>query len=244
MPAAPRLMTLSRRCIIGSIVVALIALTCVRLGIWQLHRLEQKRNPNAGAHVRMRLAPVALSSLMLDSAGLLYRRATLTGKYDDAHTIIVAGRALHGVPGVHVLTPMRVGNSGVLVNRGWVGSSDAASIDLEAIRESAPAQVQGLILALPENPRRADDSTGFRRVWYHLSVPALRRQFPYPLAGYVVQILPSADAPAAPKRLPPPELDEGPHLGYAIQWFGFAAIGVIGWLILLLRGYCKPPSTE
>lgn len=39
-----------------------------------------------------------------------------------------------------------------------------------------------------------------------------------------------------PVALPPPELDNGPHLGYAIQWFIFATIGLVGWGTLLLRG--------
>jgi cytochrome oxidase assembly protein ShyY1 len=30
-------------------------------------------------------------------------------------------------------------------------------------------------------------------------------------------------------------MDEGPHFGYAIQWFSFAIIAIVGWTALLLR---------
>lgn len=240
-PGNGRRVTFTGRNIIGSLIVLLIALACVRLGIWQLHRLEQKRTRNAVAHAHMALPPLQLSSLALDSTGLVYRRALVTGTYDDEHTIIIAGRSLNGAPGVHVLTPLRVGNAAVLVNRGWVGSPDAASVDLGKLREPPPNGLRGLILQLPSNPRAHDSAREFRRVWYQVDIPALQRQFPYPVANYVVQLLPGPDEPRTPLRLNPPVLDEGPHLGYAVQWFSFAIIGIVGWIILLVRQEKRRP---
>lgn len=226
----------SARDIIGSIVVVLIALTCVRLGIWQLHRLAEKRQRNAAAHTRMDMPPLKLSALSLDSAGLTFRRAQLSGTYDDEHTVVVAGRTLNAAPGVYVLTPLRVGNAGIYVNRGWLPSADAASVDVSKNREIAPDSLVGLIVEFSRDPRTDRDTTaGFKRVWYHLNHDALQKKLPYQVANYVVQLLPSRGDPALPKRVPPPEFDEGPHLGYAIQWFSFAVIGVVGWVILLAR---------
>ena len=39
----------------------------------------------------------------------------------------------------------------------------------------------------------------------------------------------------APIRLPPPRLDDGPHLSYAIQWFAFAAIALAGAVVVARR---------
>jgi cytochrome oxidase assembly protein ShyY1 len=36
-----------------------------------------------------------------------------------------------------------------------------------------------------------------------------------------------------PPRVPPPPLDEGPHKSYAIQWFSFAIIAVVGMFFFL-----------
>lgn len=221
----------------GSLLVLIVAFGCMRLGIWQLHRLEQRRTRNAGTIARMHEPPIALTSLMMDSAGLLFRRTRLTGEYDDARTIIVAGRSFHGLPGVYILTPLRIGVAGVLVNRGWMPSADAANISLTGLREASPRDVEGLIVELTRDPRPADRDTmpGFRQVWFHVSHDALQREFPYPLASYAVQILPTKSDPNFPKRVDPPALDEGPHLGYAIQWFSFAVIAVVGWIIVMVR---------
>jgi surfeit locus 1 family protein len=63
----------------------------------------------------------------------------------------------------------------------------------------------------------------------------MHKQFPYALGAIQVQALPESGAPPFPMRLELPETDDGPHLGYAIQWFSFAAIGLIGWLVLVIR---------
>jgi len=50
---------------------------------------------------------------------------------------------------------------------------------------------------------------------------------------FVIQQLPLSAAPDRPLppgliRWPIPELSDGPHLSYAIQWFSFAVIIVVG----------------
>jgi surfeit locus 1 family protein len=139
------------------------------------------------------------------------------------------------VPGVHVLTPLRLGGSAVLVNRGWMPSADAARIELDSILEPPPQDLPALITPFPEDFGDPPQRDNFQRTWHQIDGVQLRQQFPYPVFPLVVQILPHAGQPAFPIRLRPPELDEGPHLGYAIQWFSFAVIALIGWSALVLR---------
>jgi cytochrome oxidase assembly protein ShyY1 len=42
-------------------------------------------------------------------------------------------------------------------------------------------------------------------------------------------------AQAQPETVAPPGFDDGPHLSYAIQWFSFATIAVVGCVVLLVR---------
>lgn len=229
-------MTLSRAGIIGTFAVFIVVLACSRLGFWQLHRLEQKRQRNAAAHARAAEPPVQLGSAVRDTAGMIFRQASVTGTYDDPRTTIIAGRSSRGVPGVYILTPLRVGGSAVLINRGFVPSADAAHVDLEPLREPAPNAAEGLIVYLGNDEHAVAATPGtFKRVWYRPSIAQLRAQLPYPIADYVVQLLPATGAPDLPARLTAPELDEGPHLGYAIQWFSFALIFVIGWVVMIFR---------
>ncbi|HEX9084563.1 MAG TPA: hypothetical protein VF836_07475, partial [Gemmatimonadaceae bacterium] len=59
--------------------------------------------------------------------------------------------------------------------------------------------------------------------------------FPYPIANYYVILSDPATSPSAPPRVEPLPLDEGPHRMYAIQWFSFAAISIVGLAIFLRR---------
>jgi surfeit locus 1 family protein len=227
---------LTRAGLAGSFFVLLVVLLCVRLGLWQLDRLDQKRTRNAAAHARLAQPPVDLATASPDTAAMIFRRAVVTGTYDDARSIIIAGRTHRGLPGVYVLTPMRTGTSAVLINRGFMPSADANHIDLKQLREPSPTGAEGMVIYLGHDEHTAAPAAdGFKTIWYRPSIEQLRQQSPYPLARYVVQLLPARDAPQYPQRLPPPELDEGPHLGYAVQWFSFAAIGVIGWLVAILK---------
>jgi surfeit locus 1 family protein len=71
-----------------------------------------------------------------------------------------------------------------------------------------------------------------------VDLAAAQARSPGPLIPLVLQQLPveGGDAGSPPLPEPLPSLSEGNHLSYAVQWFSFATIGVIGLLILLLRG--------
>jgi surfeit locus 1 family protein len=226
---------ITRGMIWGTLIVLIVAAGCVRLGFWQLDRLGQRRALNQATRQRMGLPPVQLSSAVSDSNGLIFRRARLSGDYDDAHSIIVAGRSLRGVPGVHVLTPMRIGGAAVLVNRGWMPSADAATVPIDSVREPAARGLDALLTPFPHDYGSGTQPDSFQRVWYSMDATRLQRQFPYRVLPVIAQILPHANQPRYPIRLQAPQIDEGPHLGYAIQWFSFAAIALIGWTVLMLR---------
>ena len=80
----------------------------------------------------------------------------------------------------------------------------------------------------PERPRLD--------AWYRVDIPRIQEQVPYPLLPVFLEEEPAAGEPA--RRFPRPdpdiELSEGPHLGYAIQWFAFAGI-LLGGYTLLFR---------
>lgn len=260
-PPAPTL-RLTWSGVLGSLAAIAVALVCIRLGIWQLHRLHERRRVNAAVEARMDEPPVTLGRIPTDTTGLLFRRIRVSGPVDASHSLVIAGRSFEGAPGVHLVTPIRIGGGAILVNRGWLPSPDASTVDLLPYDTAVAMAVVGL--ALPFDPRDdgADysgppDSAGFRRVWYGYEA-AMRGQIPYPTATFYLQALPDAPpdprtvGPASlPARLPPPALSEGPHLSYAIQWFSFATITLIGWVLLArrssafeLRDPRRPPGSS
>jgi surfeit locus 1 family protein len=246
----------------GTLLLAVIVIVFVRLGFWQLDRMAEQRELNAGIAARLVAPPIRDVTALSDTAGLFYRAITISGEYDSDRSIILPGRSRRGLPGVYLVTPLLLAGrtDAVLVNRGWVPSPDAATIDVADFAVHGPVSVHGLVLPFPGRaeslspmeppPAPTSGGDGFRRVWYAVDEAALRAQYAYPLLPALVQELPSTAAAGSaalasaryPARLDPPPLDAGPHLGYALQWFSFAVIGIIGWIALVLRTRAPRPG--
>jgi surfeit locus 1 family protein len=254
---------LTKKGLIGTLVVLVVVVVCVRLGFWQLDRREQRLERNAAVAERRGAEPVRLWAVPEDTAGLGHRPAEAEGVWDHDRTVVLAGRSLGGTPGVHILTPLRLGDGAILVNRGWFPSADAATVDLSLISRPEQGRVAGLLTPFPDVPSGVAPAE-FRTRWVRFDGDGIRGQYPYPVArlylldtggeaagpvpgppgpgGYTAgqRVDPTAaeDAtgpPFDPVRLDPPALDNGPHLSYAVQWFSFATIFLVGWLVLLVR---------
>jgi surfeit locus 1 family protein len=76
-------------------------------------------------------------------------------------------------------------------------------------------------------------------------VARIAQQTGYPLLPAYLQLRSSdpAQGGAYPEPLPEPTLDEGPHLGYAVQWFLFSAIAMVGYPLILRRRARKGDET-
>lgn len=236
---------------------AAIAIVCalvfVRLGLWQVDRLGDRRAENEVRRARLAEPVLELSGIPpdgSDGAGtdpLPWRRVRLEGEYDYRQEVVLRGRSLRGRPGVHVVTPLRLaGGRAVLVLRGWLPAADGVSARLA---EAQPAGgesegrviVEGLALGFEEAsslpPRRHRFDRGERRVLASLSAAQVRQGIPYPIAD--VFVLAAGDG-KEPASVPVPELSDGPHLLYAVQWFAFAVISLVGAALYVRAGTRSP----
>jgi surfeit locus 1 family protein len=209
----------SARSWIPLLLAAIIAVVCVRLGLWQLDRLGQRKVRNATIEAGFRAPPISAESAVASGTRApRYQRVQASGRWNYDRERVVTGRTRSGSPGVHIVTPMTLddGKTEILVNRGWVYSPDARSVDLTRWHEGERGDVLGYVDELPPSVRA--DAMG----------------------PYVVALADSTAATAAPANRPPrlsapPFGDEGPHLTYAVQWFSFAAIALIGTPLVVRR---------
>ena len=228
------------RWLLSHLFVVVLLVTMVSLGFWQLRRLDEKRDRNALVEARAD-QPVAPVGELLDPGdddatvdGVRYRSVTATGTYDDTATVAVRNRTQDGFTGAWLVTPLRL-ESGerVGVIRGFVGlESDGSVVDAPA--PGGEVTVTGLV-ADPDGL----DGTAPHDIAPLLDtgdgiLPALVRADesdpPEPNAAD-----PTRPEPASILPVPPPELSEGPHLGYAVQWFIFSAIAIVGYPLVLRR---------
>lgn len=181
----------------------------------------------------MALDTVQLDTLPAETArGLAYRPARAGGSWDFQREIVVVARSHEGIPAVHVVTPLRLDtNRAVLVERGWVPAPDARGVDLARLREPDSGAVTGLLL---EGSGRADDVGSGWPVYVRAVNPAvLAGRFPYDVLPVLLRR--GVVGPSELRPIPPPELSDGPHLSYALQWFAFAIIAVTGSVILVVQ---------
>ncbi len=228
----------------ASIVVGvLVAAVCVRLGVWQLDRLAQRQAANATLRAQLEAPVLAVDTTTAwrDPAAadvLRYRRVTGTGTFDFDREIIVMARVHRGVPGVHVVTPLKIGDSlAILVERGWVPAPDGKrpAIDLAEVAQEGVI-VSGVLIPPSERPMERADPGGWPRYVTALNTSMLSAEYPYAVAPLTLRRaeLPAA-APIAMRAIPLPPITNGPHLSYAVQWFAFATIALVGSSILFRR---------
>ena len=229
-----------RRLVLFLLLAVVLAAGCIRLGFWQLSRLAQRRARNSVVAARLSQPVVPLTSLGADSTSSL-RKAVVSGAPDFGHEILLAARTYQGSPGVYLLTPLHIAgaDTAVLVNRGWIYAPDGVTVDDSKWREGT-ATYTGYVELLPRGVASKPDGVLRRaaRVVRHLDLATVQSLLPYPVSAlYLVATTPDTTRPEGQRvaRLPPPTLDEGPHLSYAIQWFSFAAIALIGGTAVAVR---------
>jgi cytochrome oxidase assembly protein ShyY1 len=226
------------------LLVVVMVFVMVNLAFWQLHRLQDKREFNDEVRTRtaMAVAPfdeVVTDELTVDDADQVeWRPVELQGRYLADEQVVVVNRAQQGVVGENVVTPMQLDDrSVVLVNRGFVAATDPVPAPPEGVvtvvgrvRATQPRGFGGL----------TDPAEGDLTEVQRIDIERLAQQLPAPVAPVYVDLLTSRPTTAdAPIPLPDPELDEGPHLSYMIQWFIFSICAIAGWVLAIRRSARK-----
>ena len=231
--------------------VVIGALILCRLGIWQLDRLAQRRALNSSVNTRMAQPALTLTGAAIDPDALEYRRVEVRGVYDPAQEIVLRNRELDGAPGVHILTPLRLSgsDSAVLVDRGWIPREQAGTAARSAFA-APPGQVLVTGIARrsqderaggPQDPPLAPDRARLD-AWFHVDTTRIQQQAGYPLLPIFIEQQPAPGEPALPRLIATADLGEGPHMGYAVQWFAFAIILVVGYIAFIYTKTRRAPG--
>jgi surfeit locus 1 family protein len=227
-----------------TILVIIAAVVMIRLGIWQLDRLEQRRAFNAQVLSQIDEPSLPLNNDVVtgDMEALEFRTVQVEGQYDLANTLVLGNQVWDEQIGVHLLTPLIISgaNSVILVDRGWIPFEDWVNRDLNTYDETGTIRVEGMLrisqtkLGLRECMDENAGEVPFQ-VWC-LALDDIASYLPYDLLSVYLIQAPEGQQIAPPYRaLPAIEISEGPHLSYAIQWFTFSAILLIGYPFFVRR---------
>lgn len=228
-----------------TILVILGTVLCVRLGIWQLDRLEQRRAFNAHVEAMWEAPSLALTGEEAGLDEMEYRAATVEGTYDFENQIALRNQYWNDQYGYHLITPLVLPDgSAVLVDRGWIpAEGNDTPDDWRKYDVSAAQTVSGIIRLGQEKPDvggRPDPTfePGQTRmdIWNNVNIVRLDDQMPYDLVVVYLQLdLVEGDTTPPVPYQPEIEISEGPHLGYAGQWFTFATLLFFGYPFFIKR---------
>lgn len=241
------------RWILSHVFVLVVILACLNLGAWQLRRHDERAARNATVEARSEL-PASPVTELLGSTGdvgeLRYRTGTAEGRYTD-RVLLVDNRSKDGLPGSWVLSPLVLDDGSVLVvNRGFHGAGPGA-VDPPA-PPSGDVSVEGTLTPWQGSCGVRGDEGGAPVGMACLNREGAEEAFGTEVLPVVLQRTRSAPpAPAVLSSVPLPELDSGPHRGYAAQWFIFGTIALVGYPLILRRvardraaGGAAPPDPD
>ena len=230
-----------------SLLVIAAVIVMIRLGLWQLDRLDQRRAFNARVEEQLAQSAFEISeeNLRADLYNMEYREAIVLGEYDHDRQVVLRNQDWQGRLGVHLLTPLIIQGSdrAIMVNRGWIPYEDFEAGKLSKFDESGLVEVNGVIRRSQTKPRiggRADqipaEGEPPLQAWNWINVGGIAGQLPYKLLPVYLQGSPEPSRNQMPYRTQLElDLNEGSHLGYAFQWFTFALILAIGYPIYVSR---------
>jgi cytochrome oxidase assembly protein ShyY1 len=226
--------------IAATVLVVALAALFVGLGLWQLDRLEQRRALNQMGEERMSQEAELLHSVLGEAGGdvdsLQYRRVYVTGVFDRGEEVLIRSQVELGQAGFHVITPL-VTDEGwaVLVNRGWVPlGMDTPPVEIPPT--PGRQRVEGWLQLTQTRPSLGpEDAAGEQQIFNRVDIGRIGEQTPYDLAAvYLVAM--GEEVTELPVPVDPPDFtNEGAHFAYAIQWFGFAAVTLVGFYFLMRR---------
>ncbi len=243
-PSSSNARVLSSRSVTAAallLVVAIMLVVLVKLGFWQLDRAAEKAAIKASFEARTAGQPIVLDGQPLDAEQHAFFRVEARGEYEPQYQVLIDNAIRDGRAGYRVVTPFRLTgtHTRVLVDRGWIpGTLDRRDVP------AAPAPVGTLDIAgLLERP--ADDfftledspPTAGQRVWQNLDMDHYRALNDFPLQPLVLRLSPDASNAGGFDRRWPEYTDQwiARHRGYAVTWFGLAAVLAAGVITLLWR---------
>jgi cytochrome oxidase assembly protein ShyY1 len=227
--------------------VAVLGTVFVNLGEWQLHRLaaRQQRNTDTVANEGN---PVVGYEQVFDHPIVerdQWQRVEARGVFDAEHQFVLRYRSNGDANGYEVVTPLRTTSGAVLVDRGFVSLDRGEPIPAVA---DAPAPPAGEVTVVGHVRRdetgRSSARTPVNGQMRLLNSGSVAATLPYPVANGYIGLL-TVDPPQTGdfQTVQLPEISDGPHFWYAVQWFMFTALALAG-VFVFIRGDLRARRQE
>ncbi len=219
-------------------VCALFAVACVFLGQWQMDRRDQALEEIDRVVSNYDEEPVPfgeVSELFADpDAEDEWTVAEATGEYLDEDMLLVRNRGHGGAVGYEQLVPFRITEGSaagetVVISRGWLPTHSEDGGRPAVLPDPPQGQADVVLRLKPGEPAIGRDAPEGQLASIDLDEYQGELDYEILTGAYGLMAEESPAPQAAPQQLARPDLDEGPHLSYSMQWIAFGMLGFIGW---------------
>lgn len=216
---------------IKTLVSILLVALCLIAANWQYHRGVDRHAKNYKVQQNTKLPQLDLNEIS-DLVPQEWRTVFVRGTFDTNHNVLLRNRySDDGKYGYEYLTLFRSSNKIFWVDRGWVQAGERATdrpkLPLTPTKEIEITGRIRLNSSLPRGSFFALPASGDLVSSWNLRSKVKTEDF------YIDLISGEGVTPNVPAELP--ELSDGPHMAYALQWIFFAGLIVYGRLLIRKR---------
>ena len=211
-----------------TLMALVLVLLCLWAAQWQYQRGFDRHARNTLIQEQSQLPAIDINDLGANIQEFEWRQISLQGSFDDSNQILLRNRYNDGVYGFEQLTLFLFDGKKIWVDRGWIKAGSDATIPpkLQPTQEQQVNITGRLRLdsSLPQGKFFAVTNDANRNL-----VSQLDARKGVQTEEFYVDLISSSDTtmnPDVPVELP--ELSDGPHMAYALQWVFFAGLVIYG----------------
>jgi surfeit locus 1 family protein len=214
----------------------------IALGNWQARRAEEKRSLAARLEAARHAPALELPLRPVAAPEYVQRRVVARGTFLPEYTVLLDNKVHDGRLGYEVVTPLRLGQSRlyVLVDRGWVAAGARRDQLPEVRTPGGEVRVEGIALQRLPQAFELQHRTPHGRVWQNLRLDEFAAATGLTLQPLVIEQLSQSDDGLL-RDWERPDTGAERNASYAVQWYSFAALAVI---IFLVQSFRRERSGE
>jgi len=216
-----------------SLIALALIILCFIAAQWQYNRGVDRHQRNFLIEENIAAPKISLENAAGDLTKNEWRTVTTQGVFDASQTILLRNRYFEGKYGFEFLTLFTSSKSEKFwVDRGWiVAGKDALTAPVIPNTPSGTVEITGrlrLDTSLPRGSFFAIPASGSGLIskWNAQNEVVTEGFYLDLLNGSTTELTPKVSAQL-------PELSDGPHMAYALQWIFFA--GLVGYGRFLIR---------
>lgn len=216
--------------------MAIFVMLTLWLGHWQTRRAGEKQVIQDRLDELANVPPISIPAKLVGAQALAQHRVEVRGTYLNEKTVFIDNRVYRNRPGYHVITPMQISGTGILIaiNRGWVPADPRREILPRVPAFQDEQTVRGVAVKPLERAYELSGPVAAGPVKQNLALDRLGEEWGMPLQPVVVQQ--TGEVPDGLVRdWMRPDAGADTHRAYALQWYVMSIAGLMLWIVLNLR---------